>query len=308
MGHKSSRLQQLVKVLEEFGEVEQRELLRSSRIPRPTLMRLLRLLESKSLIERRRQGISVKIIWRGGNLDPSLLEFPKPPRVRLNPLPEIVKRIFREEDEYLAVGWLGLIYPWMPFLVTYPIAEFLVPPQVLERLKKNGLTVEVDEMKYEVRLYTAPESFLKEVRIIDGVRFSKDPFRAWLLARSIARGGAEELAELTLATYSPVAYTPIAQAIGAKLLSLVTGKEPEINIKLDHPVVLRYGDVDADVDWLNSLWKKGIFLYLRKWHAGLATRKLIATIGWKYIVNRMNERYGMECNDELRVKAEAGAG
>ena len=201
----------------------------------------------------------------------------------LSPLPEIVCQLFREDDSYIAAGWYGFLYPETPSVISYSIFEFLASHNVLKRLG-NELKVKVDEMEYEVRIYTAPESFLEEIRVVDGIRLPKNPLKTWLLTRSLARGMPEELAELVLTTYSPITSTPIAQAIRAKLLSLITGKEPVIDLRLEHPIILRYGDIDVNVDWLNDLWKRGIMLYLDEWSAKRAVKKLVATVGWKYII------------------------
>ena len=160
--------------------------------------------------------------------------------------------------------------------------EFLVSYDILKHLG-NNLRIKVDEMEYEVKLYSVAQNILK-AKNINGIKIPANPSKVWLLTRSLARGVPEELAELVMATYSPVAHNLIAQAIRAKLLGLVTGKEPVIDIDLDHPIILRYGDIDVNVDWLDDLWKRGIILYLNEYGAKRAVEKLIATIGYRYVI------------------------
>ena len=202
-------------------------------------------------------------------------------RKSFSPLPKIIQRLFRESDDYVAAGWYGFLYPEIPFVMSHAKVEFLVSYDILKHLG-NNLRNKVDEMEYEVKLYSVAQNILK-AKNINGIKIPANPSKVWLLTRSLARGVPEELAELVMATYSPVAHNLIAQAIRAKLLGLVTGKEPVIDIDLDHPIILRYGDIDVNVDWLDDLWKRGIMLYLNEWSARRAIKKLIATIGWKYI-------------------------
>jgi len=202
-------------------------------------------------------------------------------RKSFSPLPKIIQRLFRESDDYVAAGWYGFLYPEIPFVMSHAKVEFLVSYDILKHLG-NNLRIKVGEMEYEVKLYSVAQNILK-AKNINGIKIPANPSKVWLLTRSLARGVPEELAELVMATYSPVAHNLIAQAIRAKLLGLVTGKEPVIDIDLDHPIILRYGDIDVNVDWLDDLWKRGIMLYLNEWSARRAIKKLIATIGWKYI-------------------------
>jgi len=277
-------LQRLVAILRGRGAVMERDLLKSSGIPRPTLMRLLRLLESKSLIERRRHGQFTEITWMGGDVDiETVLEAGKKLKKSFSPLPAIVRRLFEENDNYVAIGWYGLLYPEIPFVVSHSRVEFLVSYDVLKRIGENEVRVEVDEMEYEVKLYTAPQNMLK-ARTINSVKIPQNPLKTWFLTRSLTRGVPEELAELILATYSPISSTLVAQAIRAKLLSLITGKELVVNLRLGHPIILRYGDVDVNVDWLDDLWKRGIMLYLDEWSAKRAVKKLISTTGYEYVI------------------------
>jgi len=70
---KSASLQRLAAILRERGVVMERDLLKSSGIPKPTLMRLLRELEIMGLVERRRHGKLVEVAWMGGDIE-SILE------------------------------------------------------------------------------------------------------------------------------------------------------------------------------------------------------------------------------------------
>jgi len=282
MGGRGASLRRLAAILRERGAVMERDLLRSSGIPKPTLMRLLRELEFMGLVERRRHGRLVEVAWMGGDIDiEAILEARRKLKRSFSPLPAIVKHLFREDDEYVAVGWYGLLYPRTPFVASHARVEFLVSHDILRRLG-GELKIEIDGMEYEVKLYSVPSMFKAES--LNGVKVPRNPLKAWLLTRSLMRGVPEELAELVMATYSPVAHNPIAQAIRAKLLGLVTGKEPVIDIDLEHPIILRYGDVDVNVDWLDDLWKRGIMLYLNEYGAKRAVEKLIATIGYRYVI------------------------
>ena len=282
MGGRGASLRRLAAILRERGAVMERDLLRSSGIPKPTLMRLLRELEFMGLVERRRHGRLVEVAWMGGDIDiEAILEARRKLKESLSPLPAIVKRLFREDEEYVAVGWYGLLYPRTPFVASHARIEFLVSHDIL-RCLGGELKIEIDGMEYEVKLYSVPSMFKAES--LNGVKVPRNPLKAWLLTRSLMRGVPEELAELVMATYSPVARNPIAQAIRAKLLGLVTGKEPVIDIDLDHPIILRYGDIDVNVDWLDDLWKRGIMLYLNEYGAKRAVEKLIATIGYRYVI------------------------
>jgi len=202
-------------------------------------------------------------------------------RKNFSPLPKIIQRLFKESDDYVAAGWYGFLYPETPFVMSHAKVEFLVSYDILKHLG-NNLRIKVDEMEYEVKLYSVAQNILK-AKNINRIKIPANPLKVWLLTRSLARGVPEELAELVMATYSPVAHNPIAQAIRAKLLGLMTKKEPETSIRLDYPVTLRYAEPEIDVDWLDDLWKRGIILYLDEWSARRAIKKLIATIGWKYI-------------------------